>query len=71
MHAGQSVEVTQPKEPLKVKQHSALKVAVVEFTVIFVSEVSWSLIRKTGLSIIDAFGIALLTASVLFVFHHR
>jgi hypothetical protein len=53
------------------KRYSALKLAVVEFAVVFASEVSWSLVRKTGQSMLDAFGIALLTALLLFAFHNR
>ena len=56
---------------VKEKRQSALKLALVEFAVVFVSEVGWSLVRKTGQSTIDAFGIALLTAILLFGFHNR
>ena len=51
------------------KRQSALKLAFVEFAVVFLSEVGWSLVRKTGQSMIDAFGIALITAILLFAFH--
>lgn len=49
------------EDSLKEKRQSALKLAVIEFAVVFVSEVGWNLVRKTGQSTIDAFGIALLT----------
>ncbi len=53
------------------KRQSALKLALVEFAVVFVSEVGWSLVRKTGQSMIDDFGIALFTAILLFAFHSK
>jgi len=53
------------------KRQSALKLAFVEFAVVFASELGWSLVRKTGQSMIDAIGIALLTALVLFAFHSK
>jgi hypothetical protein len=56
---------------LKEKQETALKLALIEFAVVFVSEVGWNLVRKTGQSVVDAFGIALLTAIFLYAFHKR
>lgn len=53
------------------KGQSALKLAIIEFAVVFVSEVVWNQVRKTGQSLIDAFGIAVLTAILLFAFHRR
>lgn len=67
----ESLSPSQSRDSVNEKQQSALKLAFVEFTVVFVSEVGWSLVRKTGQSMIDAFGIALLTAIFLFAFHSR
>lgn len=53
------------------KQQSALELAIVEFAVVFGSEADWTLLRKTGQSVIDSFGIALMTAILLFAFHNR
>ena len=57
--------------PLKEKRQSALKLALIEFAVVFVSEVDRNLLRKTGQSALDAFGIALLAATFLNAFHKR
>ena len=59
------------KGSLKGNWPSALKLALIEFAVVFASEIGWDLIRKTGQSTIDALGIALLTAIFLFIFHNR
>ena len=56
---------------IKEKRQSALKLALIEFAVVFVSEVGWNLVRKTGPSTMDAFGIALITAILLFAFHSK
>jgi len=65
---GKSISPTQSRNSVNEKRQSALKLAFVEFAVVFVSEVGWSLVRKSGQSMIDAFGIALLTAILLFAF---
>jgi hypothetical protein len=67
------LKMTDPVEKFdeKAKGQSALKLALIEFAVVFVSEVGWNLVRKTGQSTIDAFGIALLTAVFLFAFHSK
>jgi hypothetical protein len=62
---------TQSRDSVNQTRQSALKLAFVEFAVVFVSELGWSLVRKTGQSLIDAFGIALLTAILLFAFHSK
>jgi hypothetical protein len=59
------------RDSVNEKRQSALKLALVEFAVVFVSEVGWSLVRKTGQSMIDDFGIALCTAILLFAFHNK
>ena len=56
---------------MKEKRQSALKLALIEIAVVFVSEVGWNLVRKTGQSTIDALGITLLTAISLCAFHNR
>jgi len=56
---------------MKEKQESALKLALLEFVVVFVTAVCWNLVRKTGESAIDAFGIAVLTAVLLYAFHSK
>jgi hypothetical protein len=56
---------------VKEKRQSALKLALIEFAVVFAAEVGWNLLRKTGQSAIDAFGIALVTAILLFAFHSK
>ena len=53
------------------EKQSPLKLALIEFAVVFVSEVGWNRLRKTGQSTIDAFGIALITAILLFAVHSR
>jgi len=53
------------------EKQSPLKLALIEFAVVLVSEVGWNLLRKTGQSTIDAFGIALITAILLFAVHSR
>jgi len=56
---------------VKEKRQSALKLALIEFAVVFAAEVGWNLFRKTGQRAIDAFGIALVTAILLFGFHSK
>jgi len=56
---------------VKEKRQSALKLALIEFTVVFVSEVGGNLFRNTGQSTVDSFGIALVTAILLFAFHSK
>ena len=46
----------------------AWKTTLIEFAVIFVVSVCWNLGRKTGESIVDAFGIAAITAILLYFF---
>lgn len=53
------------------ERQSALRLALIEFAVVFVSEAGWNLSRKTGHSRFDAFGIALLTAVFLYAFHKK
>ena len=43
-------------------KRSPLKIALIEFGIVFGSELVWNLVRKNGLSLVDAFGIAALTA---------
>lgn len=67
------LKMTDPVERFdeKKSRQSAIKLALVEFAVVFVSEVGWNLVRKTGQSTLDAFGIALLTAFFMFAFHSK
>ena len=58
-----------PEGPVKEKRQSALKLALIEFAIIFASELSWNLFRKTGQSTVDSFGIALVTAILLYAVH--
>ena len=54
---------------MKEKTQGALKLACLEFVVVFLSELGWGLFRKGAPSVLDAFGIALLTALLLLIFH--
>lgn len=55
----------------KKKRQSARNLALVEFAVVFLSEVGWNLVRKTGQSLVDSFGIALVTALLLYAVHRN
>jgi Mn2+/Fe2+ NRAMP family transporter len=44
--------------------------ALIEFASVFASEVVWIFFRKTGQSVFDAFGIALITALFLYFVQH-
>jgi len=50
-------------------QRSALKTAVSEFLVVLVAAICWNFVRKTGESLIDAFGVAVVTAFLLYLVH--
>jgi hypothetical protein len=50
-------------------QRSALKTAVSEFLVVFVAAICWIFVRKTGESVLDAFGVAVVTAFFLYIVH--
>jgi hypothetical protein len=39
---------------------------LIEFFVVLASEVGWNFLRKTGQSVLDSFGIALLTAVIFY-----
>jgi hypothetical protein len=56
---------------MKENQRSALKIALVEFVAVFVAAVGWNLFRKTGESVLDAFGVAVIAAVFLYIFHHE
>jgi hypothetical protein len=56
---------------LKNIRQSAFRTALVEFVVLFVVAVCWNFARKTGASIFDAFGVAFLTAVLLYAFHRE
>jgi len=47
---------------------SAIKVSSIEFAVVFGAELGWNFVAKGGQSVLDSFGIALLTAIGLFLF---
>jgi hypothetical protein len=47
-------------------QRPALRNALIEFVVVFVSELCWNFFRKTGGSTLDFFGIAVITAILLY-----
>jgi len=51
------------------KRKSALKTALLEFAVVFVTAIVWSLVRKTGKNVVDAFFIAGITAVLLYALH--
>jgi hypothetical protein len=55
----------------KKKRQPAFTLALIEFAVMFLSEIGWNLVRKTGQSMLDSFGIALLTAIFLYAFHRE
>jgi hypothetical protein len=48
-------------------RRSASRTALIEFLIVFVSEICWNFFRKTGQSIFDSFGIAAITAVFLYV----
>jgi hypothetical protein len=50
------------------KTKSAIKVISIEFTVIFGVELGWNFVAKRSQSVLDSFGISLLTAIGLFLF---
>jgi hypothetical protein len=49
---------------------SPFQIALVEFFIVFLSGLLWNLLRKTGESIVDSFGVAVVTA-VFFYFVER
>jgi len=53
--------------PVKQVRRSASWTALVEFLIVFVSEICWNFFRKTGQSVFDSFGIAAITAVFLYV----
>jgi hypothetical protein len=53
------------------KRQSALKTALLEFVVVFVTASVWNLVRKTGESVVDAFFIAVITAVFLYALHRE
>jgi hypothetical protein len=47
----------------------AFRLALGEFALMFVVEVVWNYFRKNGVSVVDAFGVALITAVFLYCVH--
>jgi hypothetical protein len=52
----------------KKKRQPAFTLALIEFAVMFLSEIGWNLVRKTGQSMLDS---SLLTAIFLYAFHRE
>jgi hypothetical protein len=46
---------------------SAVRMAIIEFPIVFAGELAWNFFRETGQSLFDAFGIALITALFLYL----
>jgi hypothetical protein len=55
---------------MKTRQ-SAIRATFVEFVVVLITSVIWNYVRKTGESVLDAFGIALLTAVLFYAFYRE
>ena len=53
--------------PVKHVRRSALRIALIEFLIVFISALCWNVVRKTGESILDSFGIAVVTAVFLYI----
>jgi hypothetical protein len=49
-----------------VVRRSPFQIALVEFAIIFVSALCWNFVRKTGESVLDSFGVAVVTAVLLY-----
>jgi hypothetical protein len=56
---------------VKKSRQSAHRIAILEFVTVFVSALCWNFFRKTGESIFDSFGIAAVTALLLYVFERE
>jgi hypothetical protein len=59
-------ESERPEAGTKVRR-SAFQIALIEFVMVFASALCWNLVRKTGESVLDAFGVAVLTAVFLYI----
>lgn len=53
---------------MKTKQ-SAIRATLLEFVLVLVTSIIWNFLRKTGESVLDAFGIAVLTAVFFYAFY--
>jgi hypothetical protein len=50
---------------------SALRVALLDFVLMFVISVCWNFLRKSGTSVVDEFGVAFLTAVFVYAFYRE
>jgi hypothetical protein len=48
-------------------RRSALQIGLIEFVIVFASALCWNLVRKTGESVLDSFGVAVITAVFLYI----
>jgi hypothetical protein len=67
---GPETDGSHPQGELRARR-SALRNALIEFVAVFVSELCWNFFRKTGGSTFDFFGIAAVTAILLYFFERE